>query len=207
MELTDEHLLGTLAGIRSSRTINRLTKSHCYNKDALDCIVGTPTNPRPDGAARDPQVKRQYITQRWVDENGVTPGCEKCRKRFESIEKEKLDRQLEEATRSAEPPPVIAAEINVEQPREQPSTGGASSSSVPAQSGQEAVLFQVPVLTKYGWRLLNRPAARDRREVVMRVRASESGALLECSYSTKMTRDYMQQPDTDMFCTVTELAS
>ena len=54
MELTDEHLLGTLAGIRSSGTIYRLTKSHCYNKDALDRIVGTPTNPRPDGAARDP---------------------------------------------------------------------------------------------------------------------------------------------------------
>ena len=59
---------------------------------------------------------------------------EKCRKRFESIEKEKLDKQLEEATRNAEPPPVIAAEMDVEQPREQPSTGGASSSSAPAQS-------------------------------------------------------------------------
>ena len=31
MELTDEHLLRSLAGIRSSRTINRLTKSHCFN--------------------------------------------------------------------------------------------------------------------------------------------------------------------------------
>ena len=49
---------------------------------------------------------------------------EKCRKRFESIEKENLDKQLEEATRHAEPPPVIAAEVDVEQPREQPSTGG-----------------------------------------------------------------------------------
>ena len=64
MELTDEHQLETLAGIRSSPTIYWLTKSHCDNKDALDCIVGTPTNPRPDGAARDPLVKRQYTTQR-----------------------------------------------------------------------------------------------------------------------------------------------
>ena len=113
MELTEEHLLATLAGI----TIYRLSKSHCCNKDALDRIVETPANPRPDGAARDPQVRRQYVTQRWVDEHGVTPGCprcegrgtmshsEKCRKRFESIEKEKLDKQLEEATRNAEPPP------------------------------------------------------------------------------------------------------
>ena len=102
MELTDEHLLGNLEGIRSRRTIYRLTKSHCYNKVALDRIVGTPTNPKPDGAARDPQVRRQYITQRWVDDHGVTPGCprcegrgtmshsETCRKSFESIEKEKL---------------------------------------------------------------------------------------------------------------------
>ena len=59
--------------------------------------------------------------------------AEKCRKRFESIEKEKLDKQLEEAPRNAEPPPVIAAEMDVEQPRKQPSTGGASSSSAPAQ--------------------------------------------------------------------------
>ena len=41
MELTDEHLLGT---IRSRRTIYRLPKSHRYNKDALDRIEGTPTN-------------------------------------------------------------------------------------------------------------------------------------------------------------------
>ena len=156
MELTDERLLETLTGISSSRTIYRLTKSHCYNKEALDCIVGAPTNPWPDGSARDPQVRRQYITQRWVDEHGVTPGCprcegrgtishsEKCRKRFESIEKEKLDKQLEEATRNAASPPVIAAEKDVEQPREQPSTGGASSSFVPAQSGQDAVPLASP---------------------------------------------------------------
>ena len=37
---------------------------------------------------------------------------------------------------------------------------------------------QVPVLPKYGWRLMNRPAARGRWKVVMRVRARESGALL-----------------------------
>ena len=78
MTLTDDHLLGTLAGIRSSRKIYRLSKSHCFSKDALDRIVGTPTNPKPDGAARNPQVRRQYITQRWVDENGVALGCLRC---------------------------------------------------------------------------------------------------------------------------------
>ena len=145
MELTDEHLLGTLAGIQ-----NRLPKSHCFTKDALDRIVGTPTNPKPDGAARDPQVRRQYITQGWLDENGVTSGCprcdgrgtmshaEACRKRLEAIEKRKLDKQLEEATRNAEPPPVSTVKMEVEQPLEQPSSGGASSSSGPAPSGQEA---------------------------------------------------------------------
>ena len=71
MELTDEHLLGTFAGIRSSRTIYRLPEVHCFNKDALDRIVGTPTNPKPDGAARDPQVRRHFVTQRWVDEHAV----------------------------------------------------------------------------------------------------------------------------------------
>ena len=41
-DLTDEHLLETLVGVRSSRTIYQLPKSHCCSKDALDRIVGTP---------------------------------------------------------------------------------------------------------------------------------------------------------------------
>ena len=57
---------------------------------------------------------------------------------------EKLDKQLQEATKNAEPPPVIAAQMDVEQPREQPSTGGALTSSAPAQSGQEAVPLSSP---------------------------------------------------------------
>ena len=91
---------------------------HCFSKDASDRIVGTPTNPKPDGAARDPLVRRQYITQRWLDKNSVIVGCfrcegrgtmshsETCRKRFEKIERRKLDKQLEEVTRNAEPLPV-----------------------------------------------------------------------------------------------------
>ena len=139
--LTDEHLLGTLSEIRNSITIYRLPKSHCYSKDALDRIVGTPTNPKPDGTVRDPVVRRQYITQRWVDEHGVTPGCprcegrgtmshsETCRKRFESIEEKKLDKHLEEeATRIPALPPENVTEMDVEQPQVQPMAEGASSS-------------------------------------------------------------------------------
>ena len=58
---------------------------------------------------------------------------ETCKKRFESIEKKKLDKQLEEeAARIPEPPPEGVAEINVEQPLNQSLVGGASSSSAPA---------------------------------------------------------------------------
>ena len=60
-----------------------------------------------------------------------------CKKRFDTIEKQRLDKQMEEAAMAAEQQPVFAAEMEVEQPREQPSTGGASSSSAPAPSGQE----------------------------------------------------------------------
>ena len=156
-ELTDEHLLGTISGIRNSRTIYRLPKSHGYSKDALDRIVGAPTNPKPNGAARDPVMRRQYITQRSVDEHDVTPGCprcegrgtmthsETCRKRFEAIEKKKLDKQLEEeAARIPEPPPEAVAEMDVEQPQEQPMMGEASSSSGPAVSVQEAAPVTSP---------------------------------------------------------------
>ena len=69
---------------------------------------------------------------------------ETYRKRFEAIEKRKLDIQLEEATRNAEPPLVNTVEMEVEQPQEQLSTGGASSSSGPAPSGQEAVPLPSP---------------------------------------------------------------
>ena len=156
-ELTDEHLLGTLSGIRNNRTIYRLPKSQCYSKDALDRIVGTPTNPKPDGAAKDPQIRRQYITQRWVDEHGVTPRCprcegrgtmthsETCRKRFEEIEKKKLDKRLEEeAARIPELPSETVNEMDVEQPQEQPMTGGASSSSGPVVLVQEAAPVASP---------------------------------------------------------------
>ena len=109
--------------------------------------MGTPTNSKPDGAARDPQVRRQHITQRWVEENSVTPGCppcdgrgtmshsETCRKRFDAIEKKKLDKEMEEAVRNAEPPPVIAAEMEVESNHmKSRRLVGASSSSAPAPS-------------------------------------------------------------------------
>ena len=119
--------------------------------------MGTPTNPKPDGLARDPQVKRQYITQRWVDEHGVTPGCrrcevrgtmthsETCRKRIEEIEKKKLDKRLEEeAARIPEPPSETVNEMDVEQTQEQPMTSGASSSSGLAVPVQEAAPVASP---------------------------------------------------------------
>ena len=119
--------------------------------------MGTPANPKPEGTAKDPQIRRQYITQRWVDEHGVTPGCprcegrgtmthsEACRRRFDEIEKKKLDKQLEEeAARIPEPPSETVHEMDVEQAQEQPLTGGASSSSGPVAPVQEAVPMASP---------------------------------------------------------------
>ena len=91
---SDENLFGTLSGIRNSRTIYRLPKSHCNNKDALDRIVGTPANPKPEGAAKDPQIRRPYITQRWVDEHGVTPSCPHCEGRGTMTHSEACRRQI-----------------------------------------------------------------------------------------------------------------
>ena len=177
--LTDEHLLGTLSGIRNSRTIYRLPKSHCYSKDALDRIVGTPANPKPEGAAEDPQIRRPYITQRWVDEHGVTPGCprcegrgtmthsEACRRRFDEIEKKKLDKQLEEETaRIPEPPSETVHEMDVEQAQEQPLTGGASSSSGPVAPVQEAVPMASPSSHEVRMVETSRPNTRPLEEVV-----------------------------------------
>ena len=111
--------------------------------------MGIPTNPKPDDTVKDPVVRRQYITQRWVDEHGVgCPRCEgpeTCKKRFESIEKKKLDKQLEEeAARIPEPPQENVTEMDVEQPQVQPMAEGASSSSGPAVLVQEAAPVASP---------------------------------------------------------------
>ena len=68
---------------------------------------------------------------------------ETCRKRFDTIEKKKLNKQLEEATRNAEPPLVGTVEMEVEQPQEHPMTGGAASSSGPTGGGTVAARMEI----------------------------------------------------------------
>ena len=70
-----------------------------------------------------------------------------------------LTLQLEEARKDSELPQVNRAEMEVEQIQDHPMTGGASSSSGLATSGQEPVQWQVPVLTRGRWRPLNSLAA------------------------------------------------
>ena len=72
----------------------------------------------------------------------------KCRTRFDAIEKKKLDRQLEEARKDSELPQVNTVEMEVEQTQDHPMTGGASSSSGPATSGQEAVPVASPTFSR-----------------------------------------------------------
>ena len=205
-------------------------------KECIGSHRGDSDEPQPRRRGQGSQVRRQYITQRWVDEHGVTPGCprcegrgtmshsEKCRKRFESIEKENLDKQLEEATRHAEPPLVITAEMDVEQPREQQSTGGVSSSSVLAQSGQEAVALSSPtthevrmetaepssstrpleggdegsskrVRSLAGMLLFDENDTFDWQHSVHETRTSE---LSDDKHDQHDSTDHMQQPDTDI---------
>ena len=71
--------------------------------------------------------------------------AEACRKRFDEIEKKKLDKQLEEeAARIPEPPSETVNEMDVEQAQEQPLTGGASSSFGPVAPIQEAAPMASP---------------------------------------------------------------
>ena len=177
------------------------------------------TKPKPDGAARDPQVRRQYI---WVDENGITPGCprcegrgttshpETCRKRFDAIQKKKFDKQLQEAVGITEPPPVIAAEMEVEQPHEQPSTGGASSSSAPGggevnepsssrtrplEGGDESSSKRVRSLS--GMLLFDENDTSDWQHSIWEAHVSE----LSIEHHTpESIIDHMQQPDTSPVC-------
>ena len=113
--------------------------------------------------------------------------------------------------------------MDVEQPREQPSTGGASSSSAPAQSGQEAAPLSSPstheVRMETAEPSSTRPLEGGAESSSKRVR-SLSGMLLfdendtsDWQHSVHETRtselsddqhdkhdstDHMQQPDTDI---------
>ena len=61
------------------------------------------------------------------------------------LKKKKLDKRLEEeAARIPEPPSETVNEMDVEQPQEQPMTGGASSSSGPVVPVQEAAPVASP---------------------------------------------------------------
>ena len=71
-----------------------------------------------------------------------------CRRRFDEIEKKKLDKQLEEkAARIPEPPSENVREIDVEQAQEL-LTGGASSSSGPVHLSRRRYRWQVRVRMK-----------------------------------------------------------
>ena len=61
-----------------------------------------------------------------------------------SRRRKKLDRQLEEARKDSELQQVNTVEMDVEQTQDHPMTGGASSSSKPATSGQETVPVASP---------------------------------------------------------------
>ena len=164
-ELTDEHLLGTLSGIRNSRTIYRLPKSHCYSKDAFG-IASWALRRTPSQTVR-PGIHRSgdstSLNDGWMNTvllqvarcegRGTMTHSETCRKRFEEIEKKKLHKRLEEeAARIPEPPPEAVTEMDVEQPQEQPMTGGASAVSV-----QEAA----PVASPSSHEVRKWKAARD----------------------------------------------
>ena len=91
---------------------------------------------------------------------------EACRKRFDEIEKKKLDKRLEEeAARIPEPPSETVNEMDVEQAQEQPLTGGASSSSGPVAPVQEAVPMASPSSHKVRMVESSRPNTRPLEEV------------------------------------------
>ena len=78
--------------------------------------------------------------------------------------------------------------MEVERPHEQPSTGGASSSSGPAPSGQEAVPLPSPSSHEVRMEVTEPSGSTRPLEGVMRARANEFGASRECCCLTRTTR-------------------
>ena len=124
----------------------------------------------------------------------------KCRKSFESTEKEKLEKQLEEATRNAEPPQVIAAEMDVVEavPLSSPSahevrmeTAEQSSSTRPLEGGDESSIKRVRSLV--GMLLYDENDTSDWQHSVHETRTSE---LSDDQHDQHYNTDHMRQPDT-----------
>ena len=127
--VSDEHRVGTSAGVRRCRSIWRRPEKQRWDRKMLTEMNGEPWNPTAHHQDRPPQVRGVYIALERQIKHGGTKGCaacfgnakvhsEECRARFQDI----VD---DEAAQTAA---ASASEPNVEM-HEQAAGGSAPSSS------------------------------------------------------------------------------
>jgi hypothetical protein len=94
--ISDESIVAGPYGATNVRTVLRLPEGRQLDRTLLDRIVGSPQNPKPLDTARDPVIRRKYITDAHFAAKGATQNCgrcmtgqgkhsETCRQRFEAI--------------------------------------------------------------------------------------------------------------------------
>ena len=78
---SDEHYLGTSAGVRRCRSIWRRPEKQRWDRKMLTEIIGDPWNPTPQPKDKAPQVRGVYITLERQIKHGGTKGCTACCRR------------------------------------------------------------------------------------------------------------------------------
>ena len=75
---SDEHYVGTSAGVRSCRSIWRRPEKQRWDREMLTEMIGDPWNPTPQPKDKAPQVRGVYITLECQIKHGGTKGCTAC---------------------------------------------------------------------------------------------------------------------------------
>ena len=128
---SDEHHVGTLAGVRRCRSIWRRPEKQRWDRKMLAEMTGEPWNPTAHHQDKPPQVRGVFISLERQIKHGGTKGCAgcfghakvhspKCRARFQ-------DTVDNEAAQTA----ASASEPNVEMPEQAPGGSAPSSSGGP----------------------------------------------------------------------------
>ena len=96
LDLSDEVIVGTPKGIKTTRSFRRMTEDRQCNPETLRMFVGVPWNPRGITTNAPGGIRKRYITRALVQAHGATDGClacqgdgqvhvPRCRKLFEDI--------------------------------------------------------------------------------------------------------------------------
>ena len=133
--VSDEHCVGTSAGVRRCRSIWRRPESQRWNGKVLNEMVGDPWNPAPQPKDKPQAPRGVYITLDRQFKYGGTKGCPACfgHAKLHSPESRARIQEIVD-NEAAQTAAASAADANGETPGQAACGSAPSSSSDPASA-------------------------------------------------------------------------